>query len=322
MGASVRAISVMGGIAVTRAVVVVVGLLSVCQLAAAADRTPRARTYVVCPEEARARGCDFKGDAGIQAAVDRAASGDTIVLKAGRYAPISRRDVPYKDFIVRGYVVIENKDLSLVGETGTVLNGSTKLPAAAIVVHNATVTLRQLEITGFRWEVEEDDFYDGHGIFVIDGRARIEDVTIRNYKKMGLTGRGDTLLDVSRLKVLDGHVAIWLHETAHLRLRDSVVRGNDSSAIAAYDHSVAHASGSIFEGNLDDGLYTDQQAAIYASHCKILRNKPYGAHAIGESRIWISDSVVFGNDKSTGTEGTALVKLGPNVSESDPGAEP
>ena len=203
--------------------------------------------------------------------------------------------------------MVDGKDLSIVGEPGTVLDGSTKLAAAAIVVRNAAVTLRQLEITGFRYEVEEDDFYEGHGIFVIDGRARIEDVTIRNFRKMGLTGRGDTLLDVSRLKVLDGHVGIWLQETAHLRLRDSIVRGNDSAAIAAYESSVAHVSGSVFEGNLDDGLYTEQQAAIYATDCRILRNKPYGAHATDDSRIWIEGGVVYGNDKPTGAE-----KAGPS----------
>jgi hypothetical protein len=267
------------------------------------------RTHVVCTADSRASGCQYRGDAAIQAAVDRAKGGDTILIKAGRYAPVARRDVPYKDFIVRGYVVVDGKELSIVGEPGVVLDGGAQLAAAAIVVRNATVTLRNLEITGFRYEVEEDDYYEGHGIFVIDGRVRIEDVTIRNFQKMGLTGRGDTLLDVSRLKVLDGHVGIWLHETAHLRLRDSIVRGNDSAAIAAYENSVAHVSGSVFEANRDDGLYTEQQAAIYAIDCRILRNKPFGAHATQYSRIWLERTELSGNEKETGAEGSATVRV-------------
>lgn len=217
--------------------------------------------------------------------------------------------MPYKDFIVRGYVVVDGKDLNITGEPGTVLDGSTKLAAAAIVVRNAKVALRNLEITGFRFEVEEDDYYEGHGIFVIDARVRIEDVTIRDFQKMGLTARGDTLLDVSRLKVLDGHVGIWLHETAHLRLRDSIVRGNDSAAIAAYENSVAHVSGSVFEANQDDGLYTEQQATIYASDCRILKNKPFGAHATQDSRIWLEGTELSGNEKATGAEGSATVRV-------------
>jgi hypothetical protein len=287
-------------------------------LAPSAGQSAVTHTYVACATDSKARGCQFRGDGAIQAAVDRASSGDTVIVKAGRYAPSARRDVPYKDFIVRGYVVVDGKDLSIIGETGTLLDGGTELAAAAIVVRNAAVTLRQLDITGFRFEVEEDDYYEGHGIFVIDGRASIEDVTIRNCRKMGLTGRGDSQLDLTRSQILDGHVGIWLHETAHLRLRDSVVRGNDSAAIAAYENSVAHLSGSVFERNLDDGLYTEQQAAIYASGCRILGNKPYGAHATGESRIWIEGGVLHGNDKPTGTEGAGVVRLGPGVSESEP----
>jgi hypothetical protein len=276
------------------------------------------RTLVVCPEAPRRGGCDFRGDGGIQAAVDRASSGDTILVKAGRYAPVSIRETPYKDFTVRAYVLIEGKDVSILGEPGAVLDGGTKLPATAIAVRNSAVTLRNLEITGFRFDVEEDDYYEGHGIFVIDGRVRIEDVTLGRFQKMGLTGRGDTLLDVTRLQVLDGHVAIWLHETAHLRLRDSVVRGNDSSAIAAYDDSVAHVSGSVFDGNLDDGLYTEHRAAIHVTNSLLLRNKPYAARASGDSRIWIAYSVLFGNEAPLSTKDAAVVRLGNGVMEVDP----
>jgi hypothetical protein len=268
-------------------------------------------TYVVCAADSHAAGCQFRGDTAIQAAVDKAESGDTVLIKAGRYAPVARRDVPYEDFIVRGYVVVDGKDLDIIGERGTVLDGSTRLAAAAIVVRNATATIRDLQIAGFRFEVEEDDYYEGHGIFVIDGRVRIEHVTIRNFRKMGLTGRGDTLLDVSGLEVLDGHVGIWLHETAHLRLRDSLVRGNDSAAIAAYENSVAHVSNSVFEANQDDGLYTGQQAAIYAKDCRILKNKPFGAHATQDSRIWLEHTELSGNEKDMGARGGGAVRVLP-----------
>src|SRR6267142_1308251 len=252
-----------------------------------------ARTYVVCPAGARSGGCQFKGNGGIQAAIDRAASGDRILIKAGRYAPASYRDIPYKEITVRGYVVVDGKNLSISGEAGTILDGSTKLPATAIAVRRSEVTLRNLEITGFRYRLKEDDIYDGHGVFVIDSNLRIDNVTIQRFQKMGLTGRGDTRLDVSNLQVVDGHVGIWLHESAYLRMRNSIVRGNNSSAIAAYDNSVARVANSVFDRNRDDGLYSEQQAAIHVTNSLILRNKPFGAHAIGQSRIWLAYSALF-----------------------------
>jgi hypothetical protein len=254
----------------------------------------------VCP------GCD------IQAVVDRAKSGDTIAIAAGRYAPAATRDVPFQDLVVRGSIVIDGKNLMLVGKPGAVLDGSKK-PATAIVIRNAEVTLRDLELTGFRYEVEEDKVYDGHGVFVIDGKVRIDNVTIRNFQKMGLTGAGHSILDVSRLQVLDGHVAVWLRESSYLRLNDSIIRGNDSAAIAAYNNSVAHAASSVFEGNRDDGLYTEDQAVIFATGAKILRNKPIAAHATGNGFIWVGDSTFAENEQDTGAEGRAQVLLGPSA---------
>jgi Right handed beta helix region len=256
----------------------------------------------VCP------GCD------IQAVVERAKSGDTIALAAGRYTPQSKRDVPFQDVAVRAYIVIDGKNLTLVGKPGTVIDGSNK-PATAIVIRHSEVTLRDLDITGFRYEVEEDNVYDGHGVFVIDGKVRIDNVTIRKCQKMALTGAGTSMLDVSRLQVLDGHVAVWLRDSSYLRLTDSVIRGNDSAAIAAYDNSVAHAASSVFEGNQDDSLYTEDQAVIFATGAKILRNRPIAVHATGRGRIWVGDSTFAGNEKNTGADDEGEVLLGGNVRE-------
>jgi hypothetical protein len=285
---------------------------------AAPSKAAAARTHVVCPAGKRMSGCKFIGDSGIQAAIDKAADGDTILIRAGRYAPVAVREVPYKDFTVRSYILIEGKRLSIIGEPGTVLDGNTQRPATALTIHRAEVTLRNLEITGFRWDVQEDGYYDGHGVFVIDSKARIDNVTIRNVQKMGLTGRGDSLLDVSNLRVLDGHVGVWLHESAYLRLTRSVIRGNPDGGLAAYDDSVAHISNCVFDGNLDDGLYTEHRAAIYATNSLILRNKPIAAHAKDDSNIWINYSAVFGNAAPTGAQGNARVHIGSAVIDSDP----
>lgn len=277
------------------------------------------RTHVVCP--APAADCAFAGGSGIQAAIDAAADGDTIQIGAGTYVANSVRDVPYKIHTIRGFVVIEGKRLSLVGEPGTVLSGNSGPRSTGIVVHRSTVDMRGLTLSGFKFDVEEDEIYEGHGIFAIDSRVRLHDVTIEKYQKMGLTGRGDTILDVDELRILDGHVAIWLHESAYLRLSNATIRNNDSSAIAAYDNSVAHVANSVFERNIDDALYSEHDATIYATHSSFVANKPYAARATGNSKIWIGDSSMSGNEKDTIAKDAATVRVTEPATAS-PAADP
>ncbi|WP_380595552.1 right-handed parallel beta-helix repeat-containing protein [Steroidobacter flavus] len=250
-----------------------------------AARQREARVWKVCPAATTASDCDFKGDQAIPNAVARASNGDTIQIRAGRYTPRAYQDVPFRDLVVRSFVIIDDKDISLIGEQGVILAGNDKLPMSAIVVRNADVSIAHLEITSFNYQIEEDKIYDGHGIFVIDSKARIDDVTVSKFQKMGLTGRGDTQLDVSNLRVLDGHVGVWLHENAYLRLRNALVRGNDSSAITAYDNSAAHISGSTVEGNARYGLYANQQAAVFVSNTKVAGNKLGDVNALADSHI-------------------------------------
>jgi hypothetical protein len=288
-------------------VMIAIALALTLEAAAAGE----SRRWTVCPEPAA--GCDFAGGPGIQAAVDRAADGDEIVLRPGRYAAESYREVPYQDVIVRGFIVIDGKDLALAGERGAVLDGATGPPTTAIIVRAARATVRGLTLTGFRFDVQEDDFYEGHGLFVIDGDVRATDLAISRFQKMGLVGRGSSRLRAERLQIVDGHVGIWLHETAHLELADSVVSRNDSSAIAAYDESVAHVRRCSFEGNLDDGLFTEHRATIYAHDSRLAGNRPYGARAVGDSTIWLVGGEMSGNGRDTnGSHGRSRVRRLPS----------
>lgn len=292
-------------------------LLAAICLAGTALAVPR--THVVCPADGPQADCGYIGGNGIQAAIDEASDGDTVAIRAGRYSAAAYRDVPYKKIVIRGFVVVDGKDLTLAGDPGAVLDGATGPPTTAIIVRRAAVTIRGLTLTRFRFDVQEDEIYEGHGLFVIDGRVRAEDLTISKFQKMGLIGRGTSELEATNISIVDGHVGIWLHETAYLRLTDSIVSRNDSSAIAAYDNSVAHVSHSAFEGNLDDGLFSEHEATIYVTNSLILRNKPYGARAVGDSRIWLGYSVLYGNERDTTSKrGRARVRRGPNVFTADP----
>ncbi|WP_129777511.1 right-handed parallel beta-helix repeat-containing protein [Peristeroidobacter soli] len=283
---------------------------------AAASSAPK--VHVVCPSQALAADCAFSGGSGIQAAIDAAADGDTIRIRPGTYTATSVRDVPYKIHTIRGFVVIDGKQLTLIGEPGAVLDGGTGPRTTGLVIRRANVEVRGLTLSGFKFDIEEDEIYEGHGIFAIDSRVRVRDVTIEKYQKMGLTGRGNSDLDAESLRILDGHVAIWLDEHAHLRLANAIIRGNDSAGVAAYNNSSAHVANCVFDRNLDDGLYAEQEASIYATNTIFLNNKPYVARATENSRIWVGFSALFGNEGGLFAKDAAVVRKGANVIESDP----
>lgn len=270
-----------------------------------------AETLTVCPTGNTAKACRFKGDTGIQAAVDAAKNGDTVAIKAGVYHPTSYRDVPFQDLALRGYVVIKNKRLTIAGEDGAVLDGKTGTPSMAFVVQDAEVTFRNLTIRDFRYAEEEDKIYDGHGIFAIDSRVRIDEVTMERIVKMAITGRGDSLIDADHVGLLDGHLGVWLEESAHARLRNMVIRGGDSAAIGAYMNASATLSNSVIDSNTDDGVYAKNAASIFVTNSVVINNKPFGVNIEGDAHIFVSHSAIYGNatdlsDKVTRGEGLFL----------------
>ncbi len=254
-----------------------------------------AETILVCPERSQMQDCDFTGNDAVQEAVDRAADGDVIQLAAGRYVPSSYRDVPFEDIVARGYVVIREKRLTIEGSDGTVLDGKEGIPAIAFVLENADVTIRNLEINDFRWGEEEDDIYDGHGIFAIDSRVQASDIVMRGIVKMALTGRGRTLIDASALRLLDGHLGIWLEEAAHAHVRDSVIAGGDSAGIGTYDDSTLHLFNSVVANNTDDGVYAADSSTILVVRSVITGNAPYGINAEAKGRVTVRESAMHAN---------------------------
>lgn len=274
-----------------------------------------AATLIVCPEQATARDCAFKGDRAIQAAVDQAKDGDVVLVRAGTYVPRAARDLAFKEIMIRAFVAIDGKRITLRGEPGTILDGSRGLPVTGIGVKNADVAIDGFHLTGFRYDIEEDDIYEGHGIFAVDSRVRIVDVEISRFQKMGLTGRGATTLDVTGLTVLDGHVGSWLYEGAYMRLDRALFRGNDSAALAAYNDSAAHLSRIAVDGSADDAIYAEDDATIHIARSLVIDSKPIALNATGRSRIFARQSLLHGNDADTSATG---VTLGEDIIRSDP----
>lgn len=295
-----------------------IGLLAAIILAAPAVDV-RAETITVCPAKGPDAGCRFKGDGAIQAAVDAAADGDLIRIRRGRYSPAAYRDVPFQDVTVRGYVVILDKRLTIAGDEGAVIDGGTGRPSSAFVLRGAEVTFQNLLMRGFRHADPEDNIYDGHGIFAINSRVSIRSVTMEHMIKMSLTGRGDTLIDAVDLRLLSPHVGIWLEESAHAHIRNSVFSGGDSAAVAAYMNASANIYNSVIEGNRDDGLYAKGAASIFATNSILTGNTPYAINAEDKGRILVVHSLVHGNAAKANPEvPPEQLRYGPGIIEADP----
>lgn len=295
--------------------------VSACVLAGVlVAATAAAKTLTVCAAGAADQHCEFAGPLAIQTAVDKAVDGDTVLLRAGTYTPARFRDVTYKEYVIRGFVAIQYKRIALVGEPGVVLDGMGGPPVSAIVVNGGEVEFSNLTLRNFRAGDPEDDLYEGHGIFVIDAAVTLRDVTIERYAKMALSGRGSTQLTASRIRIQDGHVAIWLEESAHLQLCNAVVRNNDSAGVAAYMNATASVYNSVFDGQQDDGLYAEDEASIFATNTLLLNNKPFAVRVIGNARAWVGHSLLFGNAAKGSAPAASQIKWGDGVRDADPKA--
>ncbi|HEX7011329.1 MAG TPA: right-handed parallel beta-helix repeat-containing protein [Steroidobacteraceae bacterium] len=292
-------------------------LLSV-SIALLMSTTASARTLTACPAGVD-KGCDFTGHSAIQAAIDRAADGDVVRVRAGVYTPEKFIDIAYKQYVLRGALAIQHKRISVQGEQGAVLDGAGGPPVSGIVVNGGEVTLTNLVLRNLRAGDPEDDLYEGHGIFAVDAVVNVRDVTIEKYQKMGLIGRGSSLVTASNVRIQDGHVAVWLEESSHLRLCNSVVRNNDSAGVAAYANSSASIYNSVFDRHLDDGLYADDDASLFITNSLVLNSKPYGVRVVGNARAVARYSAFFGNEaKASSPEGKQSILWGPGISEADP----
>lgn len=290
-------------------------VLPVAALLAFAGAPVAADTIHVCADVPSAT-CEYKGTGGLQSAVDAAGVGDTIKIGAGTYRPGATRDVPFTDdgeaLRIRGAVLIHKKKLHIEAEPGAVFDGGQGTPSNAFVIVGSDVSFHNINIRNYQSGSDTDDIYDGHGLFFIDSRGAVTDTSIHGTKKMALTIRGASTLDVSGLKITDSHMGIWLEENAKLTLRNSLVSGSEEAGIGGYDITETLIENSVFVGNLDDGIYAPDHGHIVVRSSIVAHNAPYGMRALSGGVIEIENSLTFGDTEAAAfAEGeTAKVVLG------------
>ena len=269
----------------------------------------------VCAAEGAAGLCDFIGDNSIQKAVNIAKDGDSIVLAPGLYTPRSTQDIPLNELLIRGYVVVSGKDLSIYGEDGAIISGVNGAPSCALLIHNSTVNISNLKIQNFKYDIEEDDIYDGHGVFIINSKVRIDSIKFSYIQKMALSSHGNSFVEATRLQILDSHIGVWTNDNSRVSIRDSRLSRNDSAGIAAYQHSRVKMENSLLEYSEDDGVYAADHAELTILTSTIINNKPIGIHADKDSKISIDTSYVADNETnySSAMAGKGVVSIGTDM---------
>lgn len=291
----------------------VTSLASLVAAAGCSTSEPFARStqspHVVCASAPGDADCRYFGVEGLQKAVDDSSVGAEIHLRAGVYRPTAFRDVPFQQLTVRGALVVDGKTLSISADPGVVLKGVKTFPVSAIIIRESTVTISGLHISDFYYREPEDDVYDGHGIFTIDSDVSLENVKIAGVSKMALTGREKGQIKAQNLQIVSSHLGIWLEEDARVTIRDSLIKGSDSAAVAVYGQAKADLAKTTIEDNQDDGLYTENYAEIVASKIQLKRNAPYAARAADNSQIVICYSEITDNSEDVGVEGQGQVHV-------------
>lgn len=288
-----------------------------------ADSGADDRHWTVCPVDDSRQDCEFRGYGGLQEAVDWAQSGDVVIIRAGLYSPTAYRDVQHGHLTIRGAVLIEQKSISLLGVPGAILDGSDGIPTCAVLVHDGAARISGFEIRNFRADRSDDDIYDGHGVFAVDAEIEVLDSTFQRIEKMSVSLLGRSGGDVTRVRILDGHVGVWVDESASLNLRNSLIRNNDSAGVAAYADSTGQILNSVIEANLDDGVYADDSARLELRNSVLLGNRPYAIRAEKAGRIDLDYLLLHGNEEAffAGDSG-AQVQVGGHVYFVDPKLDP
>ncbi|MSQ98370.1 MAG: hypothetical protein EXR85_03605 [Xanthomonadales bacterium] len=257
--------------------------------------TLQAADWRVCPTGSEDSSCNLRGYPGIQQAVEQAGAGDRVTIAAGVYSPAEFRDVPYGELVIRGGVLVEGKTLQLRGEPGAVLDGSSGPAVCALLVYNSTVEISGLEIRDFKVGLADDDLYDGHGIFIIDSKVTVQDTQMNSIAKMAVSVFGDSRVVLSRLRVQNGHVGIWVEGNSTVRVENSLFSNNSSAAVAAYDHSSTEIYNSVVEASLDDGVFGKGNAIIVLVNSILVGNQPYAVRAEELATISVDYCAFDGN---------------------------
>lgn len=266
-------------------------------------------TILVCPTGSTEQNCDAYGSSGLREAVETAPDSARVIVREGVYVPDATQDLAHREIVLRAFLVVRDKKLSIEGEGQVVIDAGHARPMSFLGAQGADLQLKNLTISNFASDDPDDLIYDGHGIYAVSSSVDLNKVTISHIAKMSVTGREDSKIKARWLRVLDSHIGVWLEEAAFADISHSLFVDGDTVGICAYGQSRAKISNSLFAGFSDDGIYASDDARIEARALLVTGNNPYGARAAGRATIIFDDSVFADNLEASGQEGAGSVVI-------------
>lgn len=226
-------------------------------------------TITVCASAGA--GCDYVGGDGIQQAVDVAEDGDTILIKAGSYVPISYKEFVYTRDTAEGihtyhnkaFLALGSKTLKIQGEGTVVINGGDPSCQNMIgigISGEKTITVINVTLTGFRKDADSCDYWTefcskGDAIVVIYGS-----LTISKSKITQNTGSG-----------------IFVRENANVEAKALTISENTEGGVYVRADSpdlttVTTITNSIVKDNPWGGFLTIGNSTTEIKNCTIIQN--------------------------------------------------
>lgn len=226
-----------------------------------------AKTWVVCITAGT--GCDFAGPQGIQQAIDAAASGDTVFVKAGDYDINS----------ISGTMINISKNITFHGEgsRATILNGSQGTTTTSVI--SLFGTANQININNFKIIGNATNNSGDAGILLQESaQATITNVEIQNVRTMGIGLYDSTKATITFTDIHNTH--------------DSGIFLSDSSQATITNNNLyANIDGLKIEGN--GTLMANAQATIKFN--SIYDNSNNGFVARSTANLVFMNNLVYNN---------------------------
>lgn len=196
-------------------IVAVLGGFLLSRIETAPDDSAAAagETFTICSENSG--GCDFLFGEGLQQAINSTKDGDIIVIKPGTYTLSQPQVMTSSDGqMYNCFAYVQNKAITIRGEGGAVLDGSTSLEGLnGICVDNGALVVANLELKYFRPNNSRTIIAEGNAIQVANGSLQGQALLINNNEGSGVT----------------------LEKSPDSSLRHSIINGNNRNGLQSSD---------------------------------------------------------------------------------------
>jgi hypothetical protein len=258
---------------------------------------------VVCPDSQTApKGCDYYGGDRLQAAVDAAPEGATIIIKAGTYTRQNFTEFnPNPNTPRKAFVVFSgNKKLTVRGEGNVIIDGanSTHDLDGIVATDNAEVSIDNITISSMRESLGGEPIKgDGYGFRSLsNSKMSITNSIAKNNQHSGFKSANNSKLTVSNSysssNSADGFSSI---NSSTMTVSNSSASNNKKVGFSSYGEATTIVSNSSASNNKSSGFVSFNESTMTVSNSSSNNNGLNGFESQYSSTITVSNSSASNN---------------------------